>query len=136
MTRSAVQTATTEPERIAAAVETSPTALVCLQVLPEGPGGIQLITAPSSGKTPTVYLPSMDLATALLAAVSDTGIPTRPTLSKPDPVLQAVGRPGVCVTLGSLSDAADERRFSDPTWADRIARALYGGIASVYGVDR
>lgn len=50
-----------------------------------------------------------------------------------DPVLSSFSGPWLRVVLGSPIQRTDKTSFSDPRWADQVARAIYGALGEVYG---
>ena len=74
------------------------------------------------------------LSSQISSALAGQAISARQTAGGSDVVLSVTGAPYVRLTLGSTASPEDLANFRDPTWADKIARAVYQGIASIYGI--
>ena len=115
------------------AKETSSTALIGFVVAQTGPGGLAVQSLPATGSTRPFYLASEVLATALADALRTTAKPVSSSVAVNDLLLTGTGVPAVRLRLGSLGVPDDKLQFSDPQWADDVARAVYRAIGSVYG---
>jgi negative regulator of sigma E activity len=115
------------------AKEASATALVGFTVTPSGEGGLAVGSVASTTSTQAFYLTSSSLATGLLDALKQSGkiVTTAPAVN--DPILTATGIPAVRLRLGSSAVPADTLMFTDPQWADDVARSVYRVISTVYG---
>lgn len=128
--RSSNDTVTTDAERASRAAEASASAGIGLSASSTGQTGRGVIIAPSpfgSASPPT----SSQLATAIASQLASAAAPVTQTVTAPDPVFTLPSLPWVRVTLGSFADQTDSAAFSDPAWADRVARAIYSGIGEV-----
>lgn len=109
-------------------------ALIGLEVLPSGAGGLQVLTMPT---TSVAQFPKSDtLAQALVASLKGDfpSIVSQPTAPGSDTILTDTGVPGARLDLGSTSSSSDELSFTDPQWADNVAQGAYRAIAQVFGV--
>lgn len=113
--------------------EASGTALVGFSVAPAGEGGLDVVSVPATRSTEPFYLLSNKLATGLVDALKKGGASATTSVAANDPVLTGTGVPAVRLRLGSAAIPADTARFTDPQWADDMARAVYRVLASVYG---
>ena len=127
-TRSVVDTNPPSVQRQLRSLEASPTLVIGLYATPDPPAGLRVSTVPASGVIAPFYLRSVDLAKSTLAALTDAGLKASSDGSVGDPVLGGTPAPGERIHLGTYSDRSDARDFSDPAWADLVARALYRGI--------
>ena len=66
--------------------------------------------------------------------MAGAGLTVRQNATGPDIVLAVTGTPYVRVTVGTTGAQEDIAHFRDPAWADKVARAIYQGIAAIYGV--
>jgi N-acetylmuramoyl-L-alanine amidase len=121
------------PARAKKAKEASATAVVGLIVTPSGQGGYAVMSVPATTGTEPFFLASASFASALTAAVKQTGKPVVTEPAVGDAILTGTGVPAVRLRLGSVALPADRTRFADPGWADDISRAVYTAIGSVYG---
>ncbi len=126
-------TAVSVTARQARAKEGSPTVSVGFDVISVGGGGVTL-TYPSSTVATATYAPSQALSSQMSSALAGQGISANQTAGASDVVLASTGGPYVRQTLGSTASTTDIANFKDPAWADKIARAVYQAIASIYGV--
>jgi N-acetylmuramoyl-L-alanine amidase len=135
-TRSIADTGTTGSvtARQARARETSATASVGFDVISTGVVAGTAITYPSSSVAPSISTPSQMLSSQISSAMAGQAIAVRQTAGGTDVVLSVTNSPYVRVTLGSTASPEDLANFRDPTWADKIARSVYQGLASIYGV--
>jgi N-acetylmuramoyl-L-alanine amidase len=121
------------PARAKKAKEASATAVVGLVVTPSGQGGYAVFSVPATTGTEPFFLASASLASALAAAVKESG---KPVVSEPaiaDALLTGTGIPAVRMRLGCVTVPADRLQFADPGWADDVSRAVYRAIGSMYG---
>lgn len=125
--------AVTTLSRARRAKETSSTALIGFIVAQSGAGGLAVQSLPATGATQPFYLASAGLATALADAIRAAGKPVTSSVAASDLILTGTGVPAVRLRLGSLGVPDDKLQFSDPQWADDVARAVYRAIGSVYG---
>jgi N-acetylmuramoyl-L-alanine amidase len=134
-TRSITDTGTTgsATARQLRAREGSPTVAVGFDVISTGGAGVAL-TYPSSTVATASAAPSQILSSQISSALAGQGISARQTAGGSDVVLSVTGAPYVRLTLGSTASTEDLANFRDPTWADKIARSVYQGIASIYGI--
>jgi hypothetical protein len=115
------------------AKETSSTALIGFSVAQSGAAGLVVMSLPATGSTQPYYLASASLATALGDALRVAGKPVAVSIAAADLILTGTGVPAVRLRLGSLAAADDKLSFTDPQWADDVARAVYRAMSSVYG---
>jgi hypothetical protein len=73
------------------------------------------------------------MATGLVTALRESGKPVTSAPAANDPIVTSTGIPAVRLRLGSTATPADKLTFTDPQWADDIARAVYRVLSSVYG---
>jgi beta-lactam-binding protein with PASTA domain len=134
-TRSIADTGTTSSTtaRQLKAREGSPTVAVGFDVVSVGGGGMTL-TYPSSTVVTATAAPSQALSSQISSALAGQGINAPQTAGGSDVVLSVTNAPYVRQTLGSTASPTDLANFRDPTWADKVARAVYQGIASIYGI--
>lgn len=133
VTRTITDTGTTPAMRALRVKETSATAVLGLDVVSSGPGGLSITTMESLKVPSAAYLGSVQISQALLNTLGAVESGVRSSEVASDPVMQAAGAPGARVTLGSAKDARDIAHFADPTWEDAVARAMYAAVAKVYG---
>lgn len=126
--RSSGATATSDADRAQAAIQTSSTVAIGLSVNASGPAG-RSVAAPLRASTPS----PMQLRDAIASQLATAVPPAVVTTATVDPVLGMLTVPWARVTLGSYSARNDETAFSDPNWADDVARAIYVGIGEVFG---
>jgi hypothetical protein len=115
------------------AKETSSSALIGFSVAQSGTAGLIVVSLPATGTTQPYYLASASLATALTDAIRAAGKPVTTSIATSDLLLTGTGVPAVRLRLGSLGSTDDKLSFTDPQWADDVARAVYRAIGSVYG---
>ncbi|MDO8916008.1 MAG: PASTA domain-containing protein [Coriobacteriia bacterium] len=115
------------------AKETSSTALIGFTVTQSGSAGLVVMSLPATGTTQPFYLVSASLAAALTDAIRAAGRPVTTSVAAADLILTGTGVPAVRLRLGSLGAPDDKLMFTDPQWADDVARAVYRAIGSVYG---
>ncbi len=134
-TRSITDTGTTgsATARQLRAREGSPTVAVGFDIVSSSGAGIAL-TYPSSTVATALAAPSQMLSSQISSALAGQAIAVRQTAGGSDVVLSVTGAPYVRQTLGSTASPEDLANFRDPNWADKIARAVYQGIASIYGI--
>ena len=108
-------------------------ALIGLEVMPSGTGGVQVLSMPSSagaqlGKSET-------LAEAFVSALKKDSptVMSQPTIPGSDTILTDTGVPGVRLSLGSTASSTDTLSFTDPQWADNVSQDAYRAIAQVFG---
>lgn len=134
-TRSITDTGTTgsATARQQRAREGSPTVAVGFDVIASGTPGIG-IAYPSAAVAAAIAAPSQNLSSQISSALAGQAINSRQAAGGSDVVLTATGAPYVRMTLGSTASREDLANFRDPAWADKVARAAYQGIASIYGI--
>ena len=135
-TRSIVDPNPPAVQRQLRAIEASPTLLVGLYTTADPPGGLRIGTPPADGVTGPFYLRSVDLAKHTQAALTEAGLKATNEGSVADPVLGGTAAIGERIHLGAYSSRSDARDFSDPAWADLVARALYRGIGQLLAPRR
>jgi len=134
-TRSTVDTGTTASSiaRQARAREGSATVAVGLDVVSTGEAGLA-VNYPSSAVATATAATSQQLASQIASAFAGSAFSARQTAGGSDVVLSVTNAPYARITLGSTASPEDLANFRDPGWADKIARAIYQGIAAIYGV--
>jgi N-acetylmuramoyl-L-alanine amidase len=113
--------------------EASAAALIGFTVTPSGDGGLSVMSVPATRTTEAFYLTSNSLATGLSTALKESGKPVTSSQAVNDPIVTSTGVPAVRLRLGSSATPADKLTFTDPQWADDVARAVYRVLSSVYG---
>ena len=113
--------------------EGSSTVSIGFDVVASGTPGVAL-AYPSSSVASITAQPSQTLASQISSAMAGQAINARQAAGASDVVLSVTQAPYNRVTLGSTASPEDLARFRDPSWADKIARAVYQGIASIYGI--
>jgi N-acetylmuramoyl-L-alanine amidase len=121
------------PARAKKAKEASATAVIGLVITASGQGGYAVMSVPATTGTEPFFLASASLASALAAAVKETGKPVVTEPAVGDAILTGTGVPAVRLRLGSTSLPGDRTLFADPGWADDVSRAVYRAIGSLYG---
>lgn len=124
-------TSETEARRSATAAESSATISIGLDVALQGPEG-RIVSSPPSMTAP-IGPASEALAEVIEARLAVSAPPVSRVYSTSDPVFSATREPWVRVTVGSSAQRTDSTAFSDPRWADSIARAIYSALGEVYG---
>ena len=127
-TRSVVDTDPPAVQRQLRAIEASPTLIVGLYATVDPPAGLRVGTPPGDGVTAPFYLRSVDLAKRTAADLGDAGLKATYEGVVPNQVLAGTAAIGEQVSLGSFASRTDVHDFSDPSWADLVARALYRAI--------
>jgi N-acetylmuramoyl-L-alanine amidase len=131
--RSAEATDTSDAARALIAEDAAPTAAVGLSIAETGEGG-RVVTAPSGSFA--VGVVAERLAQAAASQLATTAPPaTRAEPPADDPVFGGLSAPWMRVQIGSAADRTDLTSFSDPRWADRVARGIYMAIGEVFGVE-
>lgn len=124
-------TSETEARRSASAAESSATISIGLDVALQGPEG-RVVSSPPSMTAP-IGPASAALAEVIEARLTVASPPVSRIYSTSDPVFSVTREPWVRVVVGSAAQRADSVAFSDPRWADSIARAIYSALGEVYG---
>ncbi len=136
VTRSALDSATVSPENRAAEITGSVTAVIGLDVPSTGQPGLAVLTLSDSPKPAPSSTASKALADAIVDAFESAGMAASRDVLASDVVLSsAPNSPGVRVKLGSSASKSDALLFADPTWFDRVARAIYRGIGERVGAS-
>lgn len=135
MTRSSndAATAVTSMSRLTAAKSANAIALVGLSVAQSGAGGLVVLSVPSTTTTQPFYIRSTELATQVSNQLKQSLAGVKDSVAGNDAILMNTGTAGVRVQLGSATDANDKVTFTDPDWADRVARAVYKALGQLYG---
>jgi len=129
--RSALDTSTTDAARASRATESSATIALGFSVTAKGPEG-RAVLYPAAGNA-GIRASSAELASAIATALARVAPPVSSKGIATDTVLPSAAAPWVRVNLGSASQRNDRTAWADPTWADRVARALYAAVGSLYG---
>ncbi len=122
-------TAVSESVRAKRAKEGGPTVAVGFDALAQGKGGL-VAYSPVTGP---VVAPSAKLASQIASSLASSGLSATGSSLPTDKILAASGAPYSRLSIGSFSVREDAAAFADPTWADRIARAVYKALAGAYG---
>ncbi|MDO8964088.1 MAG: PASTA domain-containing protein [Coriobacteriia bacterium] len=135
MTRSVVDTgdAANTLARSRRAKETSSSALVGFSVTQSGATGIAVMSVPNTSTTQTTYMKSLALTQALTDTLKSSFAGLTSATAANDTILTDTGVPAVRIRLGMIGSSADKLSFTDPEWADNVAKATYRAIAQVYG---
>jgi hypothetical protein len=135
VSRSVTDTETSDAARAARAeaVRPAPEAVVGLSATDSESGGMA-VRRPSSGSAEFVKT-SEELAVALARELSNSRPPVKVTSTPEDPALVASGSTAARVFLGSFGVLEDKADFSDPRWADDVARDIYRTLGEAYGVQ-
>ncbi len=131
VTRSATSTATASADRAALVAETTATAVVALEVAVTGPAGIRLTTAPSAEASSSAVAGTV--AASMAEALRAPGQEVQSPSVSASAILAASKAPGVRIILGNQRTPSDTSRFSDPAWADTVARGLYRALGATLG---
>lgn len=131
--RSAANTSTGESARAARAVAASATVAISLDYSLTGPGGRVVVyeAAPSVPGTTVASSPSAALGSALTSELASVAPPVASAFGA-DAVVSVASKAWSRVMLGSAADRTDVVSFTDPQWADAIARAIYTAIGRQY----
>lgn len=134
-TRSIADTGTTASSiaRQSRAREGAATLSVGLDVVSTGEAGL-VVNYPGSSVATAAAPASAALASQVASAFAGSSFSARQVSGGSDVVLSVTNAPYVRLTLGSTASAQDIANFRDPGWADKVARAIYQGIAAIYGV--
>lgn len=129
--RSALDSASPDGERSKKAAEASATACIGISVA-EGTDAGRSVTVPPS-TTPRIGTDSARLGAAVIAELSAAAPPVKRTESTYDPIFSAAAVPWNRVIVGSAGAREDASLFADPGWTDRVSRAIYTALGTVYG---
>jgi beta-lactam-binding protein with PASTA domain len=125
-TRSVVDARAPEPTRAKKVGDLQSSLVVIIDVAKSGPSG-KIVSVPSTGD-PKTLSESRRIASTIAQSLGSASAPVPVTTVTPGAVMRAANGPVVAVRLGSLSSAADRNDFSNPQWADRVARQIYRAI--------
>lgn len=131
MLRSTAGTTAADAARATAAAETSATFSVGFSLVQSGAAG-RVVSSPPSMTAP-IGPASEQVAVLVATKLEPVAPPVSRVYQSDDPVLSAVQEPWIRVALGSPSQRTDSTSFSDPRWADLVARAVYTSLGEVYG---
>jgi N-acetylmuramoyl-L-alanine amidase len=131
MLRTGGDTSTADAVRAQKAAETTATAAVGFDLSPPSTSG-RLVESPSVAE-PAIITDSARLASAVTSELVLAAPPARSGTTAADAVLSATNAPFVRVRLGSPLAREDQALFADPTWADKVARAVYTALGKMYG---
>jgi N-acetylmuramoyl-L-alanine amidase len=115
------------------AKETSSVALVGFSTTDSGASGLAVVSLPNTSTTQPIYLKSLALTQALTDALKGSFSQVSQATASNDTILSDTGVPAVRLRLGSTQSSADTLTFTDPDWADNVAKAVYRALAQVYG---
>ena len=131
-TRALADTSTLEaaPARAQRAANGASTVAVGLSASTVGSGGLVVFS-------PSPVLPhaseSAKLASRLASDLATEAGSVSSSTSTTDSVLGATNSPWSRVQLGSYASRDDAAKFADPNWEDKVARAIYRALGSLYG---
>lgn len=123
----------TEQDRVARAKDASAVVGIGLSVAETGAAG-RVVLYPGSG-LPQVVAGSARLSSSLSSGLAEAAPPATSASAGSDAVLGASGAVWCRIRLGSLTAGEDQTSFSDPLWADKVARAVYTSIGQLYGLE-
>ncbi len=129
--RSAADTVTTDASRKNAARAAASTFSLGLSADVAGNGG-RSVVAPSAATSLTASQASV-IASSVVAQLTKVAPPVKSGRAISDRIFGGPSTTWVRVSLGSYASRADTISFSDPQWADRVARAIYSGVGEVLG---
>lgn len=132
ITRSAASTDTSPAGRATVAAAAGATVQIGLDAPESGEAGLAVTTL-TENVAPSTFQASRLLADEVASQLREDGTEVRRSTLGADTVLQAADAPGIRVHLGVYSDPEDAVMFSDPAWADTVARAVYRGIGERLG---
>lgn len=116
----------TPADRTASAAASAADILIGIDVGRGGSGGLRVLyTQATDGQ---VAADSRVYALAITRAASLPTLVVGEPAQVSDNVLGAFPGAGVRVIIGDSSNEADRALFSDPAWADQVARAIYRGV--------
>lgn len=125
--------AITSMSRLTTAKSAGAIALVGFSVAASGSGGILVASVPSTTTTQPFYIRATELSTQVTNQLKQAVPNVRATVDSNDSILMNTGTAAVRVQLGSASDSNDKVTFTDPDWADKVARAIYKALGQLYG---
>ena len=125
--------AITSLSRLEAAKSAGAIALVGFSVASAGNGGVVVAGVVSTTTTAPFYIRSTELSTQVANQLRQALPAVRTTVDGNDSILMNTGTAAVRVQLGSVADANDKATFGDPSWADKVARAVYKALGQLYG---
>jgi len=122
----------TASDRARRAAESTATVAVGLTVKAAGQAG--RIAAYSPTAVVSEVATSGALANQVAVELSKSAPPAATQSVGGDNVFDAIRIPWTRVQLGVASQRADQSAFSDPQWADAVARSIYAALGKLYGV--
>lgn len=125
-TRSATGTATSPTERQASAEGSTADVFIGIDIATAGKPGITVLYPAGDARTRE----SLEYARAITRAATLPSLVVNEPAESSDPVLGVFPRTGVRVVVGDDAVSADRQKFSDPAWADQVARAIYRGVGT------
>jgi hypothetical protein len=132
MLRSTADSSSTDAERAKAAAESTSTLALGFGLSAVSTAG-RVVQSPSQGTAQAIASSSL-LASAVTSELVSIAPPTSAVSTPSDPVLSASRSGWVRVLLGSPIAREDQALFADPSWADKVARAVYTAVGRTYGV--
>lgn len=112
--------------------EASGTALLGFSVTQSGASGMAVVSIPNTSTTRPYYLVSLQLTEAMSTALKSPFPSVGSQTTANDTILLDTGVPAVRLRLGSVESGPDKLTFTDPDWADTVAKAVYRALAKVY----
>lgn len=122
-------TAVSEEVRRKRAVEGPPNVSIGLDAPLRGTAGM-VAAAPASGPDAAQ---SATLASEIASALAASGLTAKSSTETTDKVLGGTAAPFSRLRLGTFGAREDVAHFNDPSWADRVSRAIYRALALGYG---
>ncbi|MBN1192477.1 MAG: PASTA domain-containing protein [Coriobacteriia bacterium] len=128
-------TGTTAPAspatRIEAARASSASLLIGIDLGGTGDPGIKVGHLPQEDGSARAESSAL-YATSITRAANLPGLIVSEPAVTNDPVLAAFPGTGIRVVVGDSAADTDRARFTDPAWADQVARAIYRGIGTAF----
>ncbi|MHB1136075.1 MAG: PASTA domain-containing protein [Coriobacteriia bacterium] len=134
LTRSSTDAEITRGTRVAASRESTATVFIGLDVASGGGSGVTVMYPVTSSGGVASADPSA-LAKSITSALRLPGGRVNPPAPTDDPVLGSFAGDGALLRLGDTRDAGDISRFSDPSWADEVARGVYRALGAAFGAS-
>lgn len=124
-------TATADSARAKRLSTVHPTVAIGLAASDTGTPGLAVLA--SSSGSDTVATSSARLASEVATSLVSSELKAAVVSAPSDPVLTRILAPWARVRLGAFSSKTDAALFSDPDWADTVARAIYRAVGEIYG---
>lgn len=128
VTRGSPSAAPSQEAREASATASPAQVFVGIDVGNRGVAGITVFHLPTEEGDRGIV--SLRYARAVTRAASLPDLVVSEPAPSDDPVLLSFAGAGIRVVLGDAAVPADTARFSDPAWADQVARSIYRGLGT------